>query len=375
MKTVYFFINKKHKLLTIVNFLFWFYFFVLPLLKHNGMYQTVIKPFLFLFDPETVHHKILSLLKFSFRIPFISVLLRTFFMPKNAGKTITLFGLKFKHPVGLAAGFDKNATHIDELSHFGFSHIEIGAVTPKPQEGNPKPRLFRLPKDKALINRMGFNNAGVEAAVKNLKKRKSDIIIGANIGKNTDTPNELANQDYILLFKKLHDYVDYFTVNVSCPNIKNLKELQDKDSLLELLSELQKINKQKSKPKPVLLKISPDLTWEQLDDTLNIIQQTKIDGIVVANTTSQRYNLSYDAEKIISLGNGGLSGKPLKDRSTEMIRYIAQKTGGKLPIIGVGGIMTKQDMQEKLDAGASLVQVLTGFVYEGPGIVKKIVEG
>jgi dihydroorotate dehydrogenase len=219
---------------------------------------------------------------------------------------------------------------------------------------------------------MGFNNEGVENAVKNLKKRKPDIIIGANIGKNTDTPNEKANEDYILLFNKLHDYVDYFTVNVSCPNIKDLKELQDKESLLELLSELKKINRNKAKPKPILLKISPDLTWEQLDDTLYIIEQTGIDGIVAVNTTATRMNLSYPKDKIEQTGNGGLSGKPLKNRSTEMIKYINEKTGGKLPIIGVGGIMTKADMQEKLDAGATLVQVFTGFVYEGPGLVKKL---
>ena len=287
-------------------------------------------------------------------------------------KPVEVFGLRFKNRIGLAAGFDKNAGYIDALSLFGFSHIEIGAVTPKAQKGNPKPRLFRLPKDKALINRMGFNNEGVENAVKNLKKRKPDIIIGANIGKNTDTPNEKANEDYILLFNKLHDYVDYFTVNVSCPNIKDLKELQDKESLLELLSELKKINRNKAKPKPILLKISPDLTWEQLDDTLYIIEQTGIDGIVAVNTTATRMNLSYPKDKIEQIGNGGLSGKPLKNRSTEMIKYISEKTGGKLPIIGVGGIMTKADMQEKLDAGATLVQVFTGFVYEGPGLVKKL---
>ncbi len=293
-------------------------------------------------------------------------------MPKNEAKPVEVFGLRFKNHIGLAAGFDKNAEAIDALSNFGFSHIEIGAVTPRPQPGNPKPRLFRLPKDKALINRMGFNNKGVENAIKNLKKRRSDIIVGANIGKNTDTPNDKANDDYILLFKKLHDYVDYFTVNVSCPNIKDLKELQDKDSLLELLSELQKINRKKKKPKPILLKISPDLNWNQLDDTLKIIKQTKIDGIVAVNTTSNRFNLSYDAQKIKEIGNGGLSGLPLKDRATEVIRYIHRKTQGKLPIIGVGGIMTRQDVQEKLDAGATLVQVFTGFVYEGPGLVRKL---
>jgi len=292
-------------------------------------------------------------------------------MPKNK-ESVQVFGLNFKNRIGLAAGFDKNAQYINNLSNFGFSHIEIGAVTPKAQAGNPKPRLFRLPKDKALINRMGFNNNGVEAIIQNLKKRNTDLIIGANIGKNTDTPNDRANDDYILLFEKLHPYVDYFTVNVSCPNIKDLKELQDKESLLALLTALKAINQTKAKPKPILLKISPDLTWSQLDDTLNIIQQTKIDGIVAVNTTSQRYNLSYDDETISQIGNGGLSGQPLKDRATEMISYIKQKTGGKLPIIGVGGVMSREDAQEKLDAGADLIQIFTGFVYRGPGIVKEL---
>jgi len=339
--------------------------------KPNRMYR-LIKKLLFLFDAEAMHHFSLSILKFFSRIPFIPVLLRTFFMPKITSKPIQVFGLDFPHRIGLAAGFDKNAEYIDALSNFGFSFIEIGAVTPLAQAGNPKPRLFRLKKEKALINRMGFNNKGLKSAIKNLKKRKSKVIIGANIGKNTDTPNEHANDDYILLFKELHDFVDYFTVNVSCPNIKNLKELQDKDSLLVLLSELTKINGQKKKPKPILLKISPDLTWAQLDDTLAIIKETGIDGIVAVNTTSTRNNLSDSDGRVAKIGAGGLSGAPLKDRATEVIKYIAQQTNGDLPIIGVGGIMTRKDAQEKLDAGATLLQVFTGFVYEGPSIVKKL---
>ena len=349
-------------------------FFTLPLLKPKAMYKSFFRPLLFTFPPESAHNIIFSLLKFTHRIPFFSVLLRTFFIPKNNEYPIELFGLKFKHPIGLAAGLDKNAELIDPLSNFGFSFIEIGAVTPLPQKGNPKPRLFRLKQDNALINRMGFNNKGLKNAVKNLKKRKSDIIVGANIGKNTKTPNDKANDDYIKCFNELHDYVDYFTVNVSCPNIKDLKELQDKDALLDLLTRLKEINTKKRKPKPILLKISPDLTWSQLDDTLNIIKQTKIDGIVAVNTTVSRNNLSLPADEIQKIGNGGLSGKPLKDRATEIIRYIHKKTDAKLPIIGVGGIMNKQDMQEKLDAGADLVQVFTGFVYEGPGMVKRFLD-
>ena len=316
----------------------------------------------------------MALLQFFNRIPFFSVLSRTFFISDSQSLQKEVFGIRFQHPVGLAAGFDKNAAYIDELSNFGFSFIEIGAVTPKAQTGNPKPRLFRLSKDQALINRMGFNNKGLQNAIQNLKKRKSNVIVGANIGKNTDTPNDKANEDYILLFDKLHPYVDYFTVNVSCPNIKDLKELQDKDALLELLTKLKKINTEKSNPKPILLKISPDLTDAQLDDTLAIIQQTGIDGIVAVNTTAQRYNLSYDDAKVKAIGNGGLSGTPLKERANEMIRYIKQKTGGSLPIIGVGGIMSAKDVQEKLDAGADLVQIFTGFIYQGPGIVKNTVK-
>jgi len=339
--------------------------------KPIQMYR-LVRSLLFLFDAEAAHHLALAALNFSSRLPFIPVLLRTFFMPRPGSKPIELFGLSFPHRVGLAAGFDKNAQYIDALANLGFAFIEIGAVTPLPQKGNPKPRLFRLKKDHALINRMGFNNKGLKNTIKNLKTKNSRIIIGANIGKNTDTPNEQANEDYILLFKQLHDYVDYFTVNVSCPNIKNLKELQDKDSLLSLLSELKIINTQKTKPKPILLKISPDLTWEQLDDTLSIIQATQIDGIVAVNTTATRQNLTYSTKQINQFGNGGLSGAPLKDRATEVIRYIAQKTNGRLPIIGVGGIQSKEDAQEKLEAGASLIQLFTGLVYEGPGLVKKL---
>jgi dihydroorotate dehydrogenase len=337
------------------------------------MYQ-IIKNILFLFDPEAIHRLVLVSLKAFRFIPFSSVLLRTFFMPKNKENSIEVFGLQFKNRVGLAAGFDKNASHIDDLANFGFSFIEVGAITPEAQKGNPKPRLFRLPKDKALINRMGFNNKGVVNAIKNLKKRKSDIIVGANLGKNTQTSNDKANDDYISLFKQLHKYVDYFTINVSCPNVKDLRSLQDEDNLLELLSALKQINSRKRKPKPILLKISPDLTFEQLDETLEVIAKTKIDGIVAVNTTTSRTNLTYPAQKIINFGNGGLSGLPLKNRATEMIHYIYIKTEGKLPIIGVGGIFTKADAQEKFEAGATLIQVFTGFVYEGPSIVKNIVD-
>ena len=295
-------------------------------------------------------------------------------MPKSKAKKINLFGLEFDHPVGLAAGFDKNAEVYEMMGNMGFSFVEIGAVTPKGQKGNPKPRVFRLPKDKAIINRMGFNNKGLENAVKQLKNRKPGLIVGANIGKNSDTPNEKANEDYYRCFHGLFPYVDYFTVNVSCPNITNLCELQDKDSLLELLDGIQKRNQEKEYPKPILLKISPDLNLDQINDTLNIIKQTKIDGIVAVNTTSTRRNLTYSEEEINAIGNGGLSGQPLRERATEIIRHIHKQTQGKLPIIAAGGIMTAKDAKEKIEAGASLVQIFTGFIYEGPALIKDIVK-
>ena len=336
------------------------------------MYKLFIRPVLFLFNPECIHGFLINFLKVINRIPFMKALLRLFFVSENEHLKRTVFGLEFKNPVGLAAGFDKNADVFDVLGSFGFAFVEIGTVTPLSQTGNPKPRLFRLKKDKAIINRMGFNNHGLAAAVSKLKRRKSKIIIGGNIGKNTATPNDKAKEDYFRCFNDLFPYVDYFTVNVSCPNISDLHELQDKDALLELLEGIQKLNRQKTNPKPVLLKISPDLNFTQIDDTLKIIQQTKLDGIVAVNTTTSRDNLSYSEKEIKKIGKGGLSGLPFKKRSTEIIRYISEKTNNQLPIIGVGGIMTAEDALEKLEAGASLVQVYTGFIYEGPVLIKKI---
>ncbi|MCF6367175.1 MAG: quinone-dependent dihydroorotate dehydrogenase [Bacteroidales bacterium] len=336
------------------------------------MYKLIVRPVLFLFNPENVHGLLINLLKLLNIIPGMKALLRVFFMSNNEALKRTVFGIEFKNPVGLAAGFDKNAEVFDVLDGFGFSFVEIGTVTPLGQKGNPKPRLFRLKKDKAIINRMGFNNNGLVAAIKKLKKRKGKIIVGGNIGKNTATSNEDANNDYIKCFNGLHPYVDYFTVNVSCPNVCNLTELQDKDLLCDLLTSLKKINSEKTKQKPILLKISPDLSFPQIDDTLEIIKKTGIDGIVAVNTTTSRENLTYSDEHIKKIANGGLSGKPLKNRSTEIIKYISKKTKGKLPIIGVGGIINANDAIEKLNAGASLVQAYTGFIYEGASIVKKI---
>ena len=336
------------------------------------MYKSIFRPVLFWFSPESVHHFVVNSLKFLFRIPGAERIINKLTQVNDPRLEKEVFGLKFKNPVGIAAGFDKQAELYNELSNFGFGFIEIGTVTPKGQPGNPKPRLFRLPPDKALINRMGFNNGGVNNAVKNLKKRKTNIVIGGNIGKNTLTPNSEAINDYVLCFEELFDFVDYFVVNVSCPNITDLHELQDQDSLVKILGKIQEINHAKIQPKPVLLKVSPDLNNKQLDEVIEIVRLTGIDGVVATNTTISRQNLQTDDARIKEIANGGLSGKPISDRSTEVIRYLAEKSGKAFPIIGVGGIFTPEDAIEKLNAGADLVQVYTGFIYEGPFIAKKI---
>ena len=299
-------------------------------------------------------------------------LFRALFSYRNPVLERELFGLKFPNPVGLAAGFDKDARLIDELSNLGFGFVEIGTITPKAQPGNPMPRLFRLPKDQSLINRMGFNNGGATAAVERLKRRKSGIIVGGNIGKNKATPNDRADEDYLACFRQLFDHVDYFVVNVSSPNTPNLRDLQEKEPLKALLSRLQKENDQQAKRKPILLKIAPDLTNEQLDDVVEIVMDTRIDGVIATNTTISREGLSTAEQQVNAIGAGGLSGRSVRRRSTEVIRYLHTKSGGRFPIIGVGGIFTAKDALEKLRAGAALVQVYTGFVYEGPAMVKRI---
>lgn len=333
---------------------------------------SIIRFFLFLMPAEKAHYFTLNLLKLTLKIPFQKSIFRWFFSVKNKALEKELFGLKFPNPVGLAAGFDKNAKYIDELAYLGFGYIEIGTVTPLPQEGNPLPRLFRLPKDKAIINRMGFNNDGVDAVVKRLKKRKSNIIVGGNIGKNKITPNEKAVDDYVICFNKLFDYVDYFVVNVSSPNTPGLRELQEKDKLTHLLNTLQKLNHKKAKIKPILLKIAPDLTETQLDDIVEIVKETKIAGLISSNTTIKREPLQSSRFEIENIGNGGLSGLPVRDFSNEVLRYLHQKANGAFPIIGVGGIMTAQDAQTKIEQGADMVQVYTGFVYAGPSLPKQI---
>ncbi len=327
------------------------------------MYKSLIRPVLFRFDPEKVHYFTFSVLK---NFPFAARL----FLPKPVADPRLereVFGLKFKNPVGLAAGFDKDAKMFQELSDLGFGFIEIGTLTPKPQDGNPKKRLFRLKEDQAIINRMGFNNGGVEAAVERLRKNKN-VLIGGNIGKNKVTPNEHAADDYIICFEELFPVVDYFVVNVSSPNTPNLRELQDKKPLTELLGTLQQLNSKKEKPKPILLKIAPDLSDDQLLDIIDIVQETQIAGVIATNTTLSREGLQSENKQ----ETGGLSGKPLTKRSTEVIRFLSEKSGKAFPIIGVGGIHTAEDALEKLEAGASLVQLYTGFIYEGPGLIGEI---
>ena len=331
------------------------------------MYKLLIRPILFWFDPEKVHYFTFSLIRFLSKVPGFSSLFKLMYEVNDPRLETEVFGLKFKNPVGLAAGFDKDAKLFRELSNFGFGFIEIGTLTPIGQEGNPKKRLFRLKEDNAIINRMGFNNGGVEEAVERLKVNK-DVLIGGNIGKNKLTTNEESTSDYEICFDALYDYVDYFVVNVSSPNTPNLRALQDKEPLAQLLQTLQNKNLDKPKQKPILLKIAPDLTDGQLLDIVDIIKETKIAGVIATNTTISREGLQ--SENKIEMG--GLSGKPLAKRSTEVIRFLAEKSNKAFPIIGVGGIHSAEDAIEKLDAGASLVQLYTGFIYEGPALVKTI---
>ncbi len=337
------------------------------------MYKILIRPVLFLFDPEAVHHFSFWTIKFFSRLG-LSGLFRKAFILNNPKLEREVFGVKFKNPVGLAAGFDKNAKLYNEFSDFGFGFVEIGTVTPKPQPGNPKKRLFRLKQDKAIINRMGFNNKGVFEAVEQLKK-KHRVIVGGNIGKNKVTPNKDAIKDYLICFEALFEHVDYFVVNVSSPNTPGLRELQDREPLTKLLKKLKSQNSKLAKSfnlkeKPILLKIAPDLTDDQLLDIIEIVADTKIDGVIATNTTIERKGLK--SHLILSEEKGGLSGKPLTKRSTEVIRFLAENSKKAFPIIGVGGIHSPEDALEKLEAGADLVQLYTGFIYEGPALIKKI---
>ncbi len=346
------------------------------------MYKHIILPLLFRFDAETVHHTVTRLLKIALAIPGVSAICRKFYVLEDKRLTRTVFGLTFPNPVGMAAGFDKNAELISELSDLGFGFIEIGTVTPRPQPGNPRPRLFRLKADEGLINRMGFNNKGAGPAAERIRhfsrnRGGRNVIIGGNIGKNKDTPNENALSDYLTSFRDLFDAVDYFVVNVSSPNTPGLRDLQEREPLTRLLTALQQENRQQSVRtsgplKPILLKIAPDLTNSQLDDIIAIIAETGIAGVIATNTTISRDGLVTDSAAVAQMGAGGVSGRPLRERATEVIRYLHDQSGGSFPIIGVGGIASAQDAQEKLQAGASLIQIYTSFIYEGPGLAKRI---
>ncbi len=335
------------------------------------MYKA-LKPLLFLLQPETIHDLVMTLLRALRRVPCAVWTLRKIFTLEDKLLETNVLGLTFPNPVGLAAGFDKNAEAVNELAAFGFGFIEIGSVTPLPQPGNPKPRCFRLPKDGAIINRMGFNNLGAEKVARNLRRRPAHVPVGGNIGKNTATPNELAPNDYEKSFAALYPHADYFVVNVSCPNVASLCKLQDSEHLTEIVRRLTVHRAVQPQRKPILLKLSPDLTLQQVDEAIEVVQNEGLDGIVATNTTTRRDGLQTSENEVTKIGNGGLSGVPLTHRSLEMVRYISQKTQGKLPIIGVGGVMTEQDALNMLEAGASLVQVYSGFIFQGPAFVKRI---
>ena len=336
------------------------------------MYKLFISPFLFLFDPEKIHYITFSLIRFLCKVPLMALIFRSIYKIEDKRLEKTLFGITFKNPVGLAAGFDKNAVLFNELANFGFGFIEIGTVTPLGQEGNPKKRLFRLKEDNGIINRMGFNNDGLEIAIQQLKKNKGKLIIGGNIGKNTQTSSENYTTDYELCFKGLYPFVDYFVLNVSCPNVGSHAKLNDKSYLIELISAIQKLNNQEIIQKPILLKIAPDLNNNQLDEIIELVAETKIDGVIASNTSTTRNNLKASNRLLKEIGNGGLSGQPIKELSTKVIKYLAQNSNKAFPIIGVGGIHSAEDALEKIEAGADLVQIYTGFIYEGPGLIKKI---
>lgn len=336
------------------------------------MYKNIIRPFLFLFDPEKVHYFTFSLIAFVSKIPFIQNLFRSFYQLNDVRLERKLFGLTFKNPVGLAAGFDKNAVLYDELANFGFGFIEIGTVTPKAQDGNPKKRLFRLIEDTGIINRMGFNNKGLKFVIEQLKKNKHQVIIGGNIGKNTQTIPENYTADYLECFEELHPFVDYFVLNVSCPNVGSHAKLNDKDYLISLITVCQKLNNEQKIQKPILLKIAPDLNNHQLDEIIELVAVTKIDGVIASNTSTTREDLKTSKDEIEKIGFGGLSGKPITAQSTKVIKYLSENSNKSFPIIGVGGIHSEKDALEKINAGADLVQLYTGFIYEGPSLIKRI---
>ncbi len=350
------------------------------LLKTTGffitMYRRLLKPLFFLLPPERAHALALTIFELLLHIPGVAPLMRRIFRPHSGSCIKTVAGIEFPNPVGLAAGFDKNGRHIRAMAALGFGFIEVGTVTPRPQAGNPRPRLFRLPADEALINRMGFNNAGLDVLVERLRQpRPEGVVIGGNIGKNKDTPNERAAEDYLACFRALFPWVDYFAVNVSSPNTPDLRELQDKEPLTRLLAALQSLNRAQLHPKPLFLKIAPDLSESQLDDIAAIAKETGITGIIATNTTISRNGLRTDMSVIERIGAGGLSGQPVRRQSTAIIRYLRSQLPPPFVIIGAGGVNGPESAKEKLEAGADLVQLYTGFIYEGPGVVRRIVKG
>lgn len=336
------------------------------------MYKHILKPILFRFNPETAHNMIMSSLTFLRHTPFAGSITRSIFKKETPTLAREVFGINFPNPVGLAGGLDKNGEHYNDLANFGFGFVEIGSLTPKPQDGNPKPRCFRVPQDRAIINRFGINNKGVKNAVEHLKKDRPNVIVAANISKNTTSINEDAAKDYETSFALLYDFVDMFVVNVSCPNVVGLTALQDISFLSDIVDRLLDLRRYYDTYRPILLKVSPDLSSEQLDDIIDYCLRSGIDGIVAGNTTRSRDGLTIDSKKIEEIGNGGMSGAPVHKKNLELVRYINTKAEGRLPIIGVGGIMSGAEAKAMMDAGASLVEVYSGFIYEGPGLIKKI---
>ena len=338
------------------------------------MYKHILKPILFRFNPETAHNLLFSGLAFLRHVPFARSIIRAIYKKEAPSLKKEVFGITFPNPVGLAGGLDKNGEFYNDMANFGFGFVEIGSLTPQPQDGNPKPRCFRVPQDRAIINRFGINNKGVRNAVQHLKNERPEVIVAANISKNTSSINEDAAKDYESAFALLYDFVDMFVVNVSCPNVVGLTSLQDISFLSEIVDKLLDLRMYYDEYRPILLKVSPDLAKEQLDDIIDYCLRSGIDGLVAGNTTRSRDGLTISQEKIEKIGNGGMSGAPVHKKNLELVRYIHARTEGKLPIIGVGGIMSAEDAQAMIDAGASLVEIYSGFIYEGPALVKKIIK-
>ena len=356
-----------------LNAVFFCYIYVLN--KFRAMYKHLIKPFLFCFNPETAHNIMFATLKTLRYVPFSGSIIRGIYKKETPALEKEVFGIHFPNPVGLAGGLDKNGEFYNDMANFGFGFVEIGSLTPQPQDGNPKPRCWRVPGDKAIINRFGINNKGVKNAVEHLKKVRPEVIVAANISKNTTSINEDAAKDYETSFALLYDFVDMFVINISCPNVVGLTALQDMNFLSDIIDRLLNLRMYYDEYRPILLKVSPDLSHEQLDEIIDYSLRSGIDGIVAGNTTRSRDGLtSISQEKIEAIGNGGMSGAPVHKKNVDLVKYVHTRSEGKLPIVGVGGIMSPEDAQEMIDAGASLVELYSGFIYEGPGLIKRILK-